>query len=139
MNRNGLDKRSFILGMITAFSECVAGGCKRLAFSPPMAKEDYELVSNEAADIIEKHGLIHYHERNLDQPEETRVEWILIAAGQSIFDQYLQLRSRGFSPMESLQPLSELLSYNPEESVHTGYDAYKALFPRHPADTNRGK
>ena len=23
------DKRSFILGMITAFSECVAGSCKR--------------------------------------------------------------------------------------------------------------
>lgn len=27
----GYDKRSFIMGMITAFSECVAGGCKRLA------------------------------------------------------------------------------------------------------------
>ena len=31
-----MDKRSFVLGMITAFSECVAGGCKRLALSPPL-------------------------------------------------------------------------------------------------------
>ena len=139
MNGKGLDKRSFILGMITAFSECVAGGCKRLAFSPHMAKEDYELVREEAADIIEKHGLVRYHERNLDRPEGTRVEWILIAARQNTIDQYQQLRSRGFSPMESLQPFSELLSYNPEESVHTGYDAYKAFFPRYPAATNRGK
>ena len=36
------DKRSFILGMITAFSECVVGGCKRLALSPPMTAQDYE-------------------------------------------------------------------------------------------------
>ena len=26
--RRELDRRSFILGMITAFCECVAGGCK---------------------------------------------------------------------------------------------------------------
>ena len=46
-----MEKQSFILGMITAFCECVAGGCK------------------------------------------------------------------------------QLLSYNPEESVHTGYDAYRTWFP----------
>ena len=42
MIRNRLDKRSFILGMVTAFSECVAGGCKPLAFSPPLNRTDYE-------------------------------------------------------------------------------------------------
>ena len=86
------DKYSFILGMITAFCECVAGGCKRLALSPPLTRDDYSLVEEEARAIIEKHGLTHFHERNLDQPESKRVEWI------------------------------------PANSVHTGYDAYKAYF-----------
>ena len=129
MSPGPLDKRSFILGMITAFSECVAGGCKQLALSPPMTKDDYDLVSAEANELIEKHGLIHYHETNPDRPEKARVEWILIAAGKDTIDRYLQLRNRGFSPMESLEPFSDLLSYRPEQSVHTGYDAYQTFFP----------
>ena len=129
MTKGTPDKRSFILGMVTAFSECVAGGCKRLALSPPMARKDYEDVRDEACGIIEKHGLVHYHEPNTDRPEGERVDWILIAARQETIDRYLELRGRGFSPMDSLEPFSELLSYNPEESVHTGYDAYREYFP----------
>ena len=124
-----LDKKSYILGMITAFSECVAGGCKRLALSPPLTREDYVQTANEANMIIEKHGLLHYHEENLDQPESCRFEWILIAGKQRTIDQYLELREKGYSPMDSLAPFSELLSYNPAESIHTGYDAYRELFP----------
>ena len=123
-----LDKRSFILGMVTAFSECVANGCKKLAFSPPLSGEDYVLVSQEAYRIIEGHGLIHYHEKNLDQPEESRFEWILIALRRDTVEQYLRLREQGYSPIESLAPFGELLSYRPEESIHTGYDAYRELF-----------
>ena len=76
------DRRSFILGMVTAFCECVAGGCKRLALSPPMTKEAYDEAAAEVDELIEKHGLIHYHEMNEDQPESTRFIWILIAARQ---------------------------------------------------------
>ena len=122
------DKRSFFLGMVTAFSECVAAGCKRLALSPPLTRDDYASVAEEANTIIEKHGLLHYHERNLDQPEEKRFEWILIAGKQETIDQYLNLRERGFSPIDSLAPFSDLLSYKPEESIHTGYDAYRSYF-----------
>ena len=129
MNQKKLDKRSFILGMITAFSECVAGGCKRLALSPPLTSRDYEMIRGEAEQIIEKHGLLHHHEKNLDQPEAARFEWILIAGKRETIDQYLALRARGVSPVDSLEPFSDLLSYNPAESVHTGYDAYRALFP----------
>ena len=68
------EKRAFILGMIVDFSECVAGGCKRLALSPPLYGDDYAEVSGEACEIIEKHGLIHYHERNEDAPEAGR--WV---------------------------------------------------------------
>ena len=123
------DRRSFILGMVTAFCECVAGGCKRLALSPPMTKEAYDEAAAEVDELIEKHGLIHYHEMNEDQPESTRFIWILIAARQETIDQYLALRREGHSPVESLEPFSDLLSYNPSESVHTSFDAYRQYFP----------
>ena len=129
MNGPDLDKKSFILGMVTAFCECVAGGCKRLALSPPLTKADYAAVADDAHEIIERHGLLRLHEENLDQPEETRFEWILIAGKQETLDAYLTLRAQGYSPVASLAPFSDLLSYNPAESVHTGYDAYRALFP----------
>ena len=124
-----LDKRSYILGMITAFCECVAGGCKRLALSPPLRREDYETVATEAMDLIEKHGLLHYHEENLDRPEAERFDWILIAGKRETIERYLALRREGFSPVDSLAPFSDLLNYNPEESIHTGYDAFRSNFP----------
>lgn len=124
-----LDKRSFVMGMIAAFSECVAGGCKRLALSPPLKHEDYDCFAEEAYGIIEKHGLLHYHEENLDQPAERRVEWILIAGRQKTIDDYLTLRGKGFSPLDSLDPFCELLSYSPQDRIQTGYDAYRAFFP----------
>ncbi len=122
------DKRSFILGMITAFCECVAGGCKWLALSPPLSRADFDAVVDEAYEIIEKHGLLHEHEESLDQPESARFDWILIAAKQGTIDAYLALRKEGYSPVASLAPFAELLSYNPAESVHTGYDAYREFF-----------
>ena len=125
---DGLDRRSFILGMVTAFSECVAGGCKRLALSPPLSRDDYRTIAAEAEEIIEKHGLLHYHEENLDRPEAVRFDWILIAGKRETIDRYLSLREQEYSPMDSLAPFSELLSYDPSESVHTGYDAYRELF-----------
>ena len=128
MERNSLDKRSFILGMVTAFSECVASGGKRMALSPPLTKTDYDMVSVEADEIIKKHGLISYHEYNLDQPEGIRFRWILIAGKQETINEYLSLRKKGLSPVLSLEPFSDLLSYNPAESVHTGYDAFQTLF-----------
>lgn len=120
-----LDQRSFILGMITAFCECVAGGCKRLALSPPLNHTEYEMIEAEAIALIEKHGLLHYHEENSDRPG---FEWILIAGKQETIEKYLALRSHGNSPVDSLEPFQELLSYQPEESIHTGYDAYKMYF-----------
>ncbi len=124
-----LDKRSFVLGMVTAFSECVANGCKRLAFSPPLSAEDFASVSRDAEEIVEKHGLLHYHEKNPDLPGDRRPEWLLIAGQQDTIDRYLALRAKGLSPLESLAPFYELLSYDPAQSVRTGYDAYRELFP----------
>ena len=125
---NKLDKESFIVGMITAFSECVAGGCKRLALSPPLTHADYEMVKDEACEIIEKHGLVHLHEKNEDLPEEERFEWIVIAGKNETLEQYRAIRAEGFSPARSLEPFFDVLSYDPAESIHTGYDAYRELF-----------
>ena len=124
-----MDKRSFILGMITAFSECVAGGCKRLALSPPMAKADYTMVEGEARELIGKHGLISYHEENGDLPEAERFHWLLIAARQETIDEYLTLRAQGYSPARSLKPFHSLLSYDPSQGVPVHYDAFKEYFP----------
>ena len=124
-----LDQRSFILGMITAFSECVAGGCKRLALSPPLEHKVYEMIAREAYELIEKHGLVHYHEENLDQPATERFDWILIAGKKETIDRYLALRRKGYNPARSLKPFYELLSYQPEETIVTGFDAYRSWFP----------
>ena len=69
------EKRAFILGMVTAFSECVAGGCKRLALSPPLMPEEYARIAPEACLLVERHGLIHHHETNPELPEGERWEW----------------------------------------------------------------
>ncbi len=122
------DQNSYILGMITAFCECVAGGCKRMALSPPLTGKAFFAVREEAYRCIERHGLIHYHEKNPDLPEEERFHWIVIAARQETIDEYQRLRSEGYNPAKWMKPFYDLLSYNEAESVRTGYDAYRELF-----------
>ena len=122
------DQNSYILGMITAFCECVAGGCKRMALSPPLTAKAFDAVREEACRCIERHGLIHYHEQNVDLPEKERFHWIVIAARQETIEAYRRLREAGYNPAKWMKPFYELLSYNETESVRTGYDAYRELF-----------
>ena len=124
-----MDKYAFILGMITAFCECVAAGCKDLALSPPLTSADYEAVHTQAEELIEKHGLLCFHEKNEDMPTESRFEWIVMARDHHILAEYQALRRAGYSPAASLQPFVKLLSYQPDKAIHTGYDAYRELFP----------
>ena len=126
-----ITKRYFILGMVTAFCECVAGGCKRLALSPPLKPREYEEIAGEACRIVEKHGLVWARERNPELSEGARWEWLLIAARRETLDEYQKLRDMGYSPAASLAPFHALLSYDAALGVHTGYDAYHAYFPEH--------
>jgi len=80
------------------------------------------------SETIEKHGLLHYHEENLDLPDERRFEWILIARRRETIEAYRKLRAEGYNPADSLQPFFGVLSYDPAEAVHTGYDAYRTYF-----------
>ena len=124
------DQKSFILGMITAFCECVAAGCKRMALSPPMTGRAFEAVEQEARRNIRRHGLLCYHEENADLPAEQRFHWLVIAARQDTLTEYRRLREAGLNPAHGLAPFAGLLSYDEAQAVHTGYDAYRELFPR---------
>ena len=124
-----MEKKSFILGMVTAFCECVAAGCKDLALSPPLTASDYNAVHMDAEELIEKHGLIAYHEKNEDLPSDARCEWIVITRDLEILNEYLALRDLGNSPAKSLKPFERVLSYRPEKAVNVKYDAYRELFP----------
>lgn len=123
-----MDKDSFILGMVTAFCECVAGGAKPLALSPPLTDGDYERVGEAAWKLVVDHGLTPYHEENLDLPQGQRCHWVVICRERQVLDDYLALRAQGHSPRRDLTPFFGVLGYT-EKRIHTGYDAYHAFFP----------
>jgi hypothetical protein len=54
---SSIDRKSFTLGMITAFAECLAGEAKKLAFSPPFYPEDYKDLREEAERICQEQGV----------------------------------------------------------------------------------
>ncbi|HAA04176.1 MAG TPA: hypothetical protein DCE18_12450, partial [Syntrophobacteraceae bacterium] len=67
-SKSSIDRESFMLGMITAFAECLAGEAKKLAFSPPFYPEDYKCLREEAERICQEQGIFLWHERNADLP-----------------------------------------------------------------------
>ena len=66
-----IDRISFILGMITAFAECVTNESKRLAFSPPFYAEDYAGVKKEAERIAKDLSVHLWLESNDELSLET--------------------------------------------------------------------
>ena len=123
-----MDRDSFILGMVSAFCECVAGGCKPLALSPPLTDEDYRRVGPAALNLAAEHGLIAYHEKNLDLPPEKRCHWVAVCREQAVLEAYLKLRAQGHSPRMGLEPFYGVLGYTARR-VSSGYDAFHAFFP----------
>lgn len=122
-----MDRRSFAMGMIAAFSECVAADAKPLALSPPLSKKDFDALREDAADMIAAHGLSVFYEMNADLPEEKRFYWLVIYAREEALDAYLRLRAQGENPSKHIDAFAGVLGYGPKR-IHTGYDAYKELF-----------
>lgn len=95
-----LHPRSFHLGMIYAFIEVVASGCKRLALSPPMTADELDQVREGALEIAAEYGVVTLVDAEclvtrLFNPEFTEGKHvILFAAEQAIFDEYLALKDR---------------------------------------------
>lgn len=122
-----MEKKAFVLGMITAFCECVAAGCKPLALSPPLSGEDFESLEKEITALIAAHGLLCFHEENLDLPPAERVHWMIVYAEPDALVAYLTLRAEGKNPMHALDAFAEVLGYGPNR-IHTGFDAYAHYF-----------
>jgi len=106
-----IDRKAFILGMITAFAECVANECKKIAFSPPFYPADYDYVAAEAEIIAGELGVHLWFEPSLDLPDDRRLNWLVIYKYQDVLDEYRALRSRGHNPALDLDIFRGLLSY----------------------------
>ncbi len=106
-----IDRKSFILGMMTAFAECVTHECKKVALSPPFYPGDYDSVVSEAERIAEDQGIFLWYEENLDIPEDRRLNWFVMYKFSEMLDEYHSLRAKGHNPAWHFEKFSDLLSY----------------------------
>jgi len=106
-----IDRKSFILGMVTAFAECVANESKKAALSPPFYPDDYGTVLEEIQIIAADQGIFVWYEENLDLPEAKRLNWFVLYKFPEVLDEYKALREQGFNPALHLKEFSNFLSY----------------------------
>ena len=106
-----IDRKSFILGMVTAFAECVANESKKAALSPPFYPEDYETVLAEVNIIAADQGIYVWYEENTDLPEAKRLNWFVLYKFPEVLDEYKALRKQGFNPALHLNEFISFLSY----------------------------
>ncbi|MBW2410697.1 MAG: hypothetical protein JRF72_12930 [Deltaproteobacteria bacterium] len=106
-----IDRKSFILGMVTAFAECVANESKKAALSPPFYPEDYENVSEEVEIIAADQGILVWYEENQDLPETKRLNWFVLYKFPEVLDEYNALRKKGFNPALQLNEFYSFLSF----------------------------
>ena len=106
-----IDRRSYILGMITAFAECVSNECKKVALSPPFYPDDYPSVVSEAEMIAKDQGISMWYEENEDIPENKRLNWFILYKFSDMLDEYRKLRNQGYNPAWHFAKFSDLLSY----------------------------
>ena len=106
-----IDRKSFILGMITAFSECVEKEAKKAAFSPPFYPNDYLTLVDEATLIAKEQGLQIWYEENMDLPESSRVCWFVIYKFSEVLEEYKAIRKKGYNPAYDFSKFYDFLSY----------------------------
>jgi len=106
-----IDRKSFFLGMVTAFAECVANECKKAALSPPFYPEDYDTVLQEVETIAKDQGISVWYEKNLDLPEHKRLNWFVLYKFPEVLEEYQILKNQGFNPALNLKEFSNFLSY----------------------------
>ena len=111
LSESSIDRKSFMLGMITAFAECLAGEAKKLAFSPPFYPEDYKRLRAEAERICQEQGIFLWHEKNADLPAKKRVQWLVLFKFPEVLDEYKKLRQEGLNPALHFEKFTALLSY----------------------------
>jgi len=110
-SEKSIDRKSFMLGMITAFAECLAGEAKKMALSPPFYPEDYDSLRQEAEKICQEQGIFLWHEENADLPADKRVHWLVLFKFPELLEEYKKLRQEGFNPALHFESFLSLLSY----------------------------
>jgi len=99
-DKREIDWRSYQLGVIAAFAEVVDNGCKRLALSSPMTREQFDSVIEDAREIAAKRGLIlhiddDFLETILFDHTPIRGKTVIhIVAEQATVDEYLGLKEK---------------------------------------------
>jgi hypothetical protein len=106
-----IDRKSFMLGMMTAFAECVANECKKVALSPPFYPQDYAIVSLEAEKIADDQGIFLWYEKNPDLPGKYRLNWFVMYKFSEVLEEYQRIRNLGYNPAWNIDKFSNLLSY----------------------------
>jgi hypothetical protein len=108
---NEIDRKSFILGMVTAFAECVANECKKLALSPPFYPDDHEAVRSQAEEIAREQQIYLWYDENKDIPVKVRLNWFVIYKFPEVLAEYQRIRKMGHNPAWDIDAFSALLSY----------------------------
>ena len=100
-----------MLGMITAFGECIAGEAKKCAFSPPFYPEDYPAMKEEAERIAGELSIGLWLDANDDIQQQHRVQWWVLYKFPEVLEEYRDLRAQGFNPAFEFDRFRALLSY----------------------------
>lgn len=109
--KSPIDRRSFMLGMITAFAECLANECKKMALSPPFYPGDYESLLPDAERIAREQGIFIWYEENPEMDEKSKLQWFVMYKFPEVLAQYRQLRDEGYNPAWDFKRFFDLLSY----------------------------
>ena len=106
-----IDRKSYILGMMTAFAECVTNECKKVALSPPFYPQDKDSIASEAERIAKDQGISLWYEENKDIPENKRLNWFVMYKYPEVLAEYKHLRENGYNPAWNFEKFYDLLSY----------------------------
>lgn len=130
-----IDRKSYILGMLTAFAECVASECKKVALSPPFYPEDYDMVVAESEKIAKEQGISLWYEENREIPENKRLNWFVMYKFPEVLEEYKQLRKKGYNPALDFEKFFNLLSYGTVWGEHADQVIPKIREKRVQSDT----
>ena len=120
-----IDRKSFILGMITAFAECLHAESKRCAFSPPFYPDDYDSIKQDVKTIGNEMDIHLYLEKNKELPKEKRLYWFVMYKFEDALNEYLHLRAQNTNPLSDFAKYKPLLGYGTAWAINPGTSIHK--------------